>query len=168
VTGGSGDQTWSAAPFTIHVDRSAEILAEQTRASGGVVIRLSLAGLSPTDQLCDRMADVFEFPYPSSGLDGALDLVSDLEWLELGAGLLVVVDAREARPTVLADLAGILPGVVDRWRSGDLPFVVAFDGLDDRSVVLESLAAANAALDEAGSLPWARADVAAVPIVTDP
>lgn len=33
-------------------------------------------------------------------------------------------------------------------------------------MVLEALATANAALDEAGSLPWAQPGVGAVPVVT--
>jgi len=161
----TGEQ-WRETAFTIHVGATAAILTEQASAAGGIVIRLPLAGVGTTDQLCDRIAQVFEFPFPSAGLDGALDLMSDLEWLDLGAGVLVVVDAREARPTVLADLASILPGVVDRWRSGDLPFVVAFEGLGEPGVVLEALATANAALDEAGSLPWSQPGTGAVPVVT--
>jgi hypothetical protein len=159
--------TWGEAPFTIHVDASAPVLGEQARAAGALVVRLALAGLRTTDQLCDRIAQVFAFPFPSSGLDGALDLMSDPEWLDLGTGVLVVVDARDARPTVLADLARILPGVVDRWRSGSVPFAVAFDGLAETDLVVAALAAANARLEEAGALPWAQPGTGPVPVVTD-
>ena len=78
--------TWCEEPYAIHVDSSAPALATQAREAGGVVIPLMLDGLRTEAELCDRIAESFAFPYPSRGLDGAMDFMSDLEWLEEGAG----------------------------------------------------------------------------------
>lgn len=159
--------TWRGAPFAIHVDAAAGALEAEARDAGGVVVRLPLGGLGDRTALCDRIAEVFEFPYPSSGLDAATDFVSDLEWLDGGTGFLVVVEAGDAPAAVLADLASILPFATDRWRAQEKPFVVAFSGLADRGPVLTALAEANASLAEAGALPWAQPGTGPVPVLTD-
>lgn len=72
--------TWRGAPFAIHVDSAAATLEAEAQNAGGVVIRLPLDGLRNTRALCDRIAEVFDFPYPNSGLDGAMDFMSSSGW----------------------------------------------------------------------------------------
>jgi hypothetical protein len=44
------------------------------------VVELDLAGIPDDEALADYLAATFEFPYPTKGLDAAIDLISDLEW----------------------------------------------------------------------------------------
>ena len=138
--------------FAIHVDAGPDTalkLEEDARTAGASVVRLSLAGVQDRRQLCDRLAQTFMYPHETSGLDAAIDLISDLEWLGSTRGSLLVVDADIAPSTVTTDLAGILPAIIDRCRSQTHLFVVAIT-VADASDVLRRLECANASLDDAG------------------
>lgn len=140
----------------VAVADSAVARYEEAARNGGLsVVRLDLSAVRSRDQLCDRLAKVFLFPHESRGLDSALDLLSDLSWFGNENGYLVVVDGADSvSAQVVADLAGILPAVADRWRSQRVAFVVLWVGSAHRVVALESLRVANDSLRVAGELAW--------------
>ena len=159
---------WTSSPFAIHVGVSSAIaqqLEEETRHAGASVLELSLSGVQDRHDLCDRLAQTFMFPHESAGLDAAMDLISDLEWFGNDGGYLLVIDAQGAPSVVMTDLAGILPAIIDRWRSQRKPFVVAMNDAVNRVNLLRALEHANAALDKAGTLPWAQPGTGRVMIV---
>lgn len=139
-------------------------LEAAARAAGAVVREVDLGGISTTTAMCDRIADVLEFPYPSSGVDGVMDLISDLEWLDEGTGFLLVFAVAGTSPEPIAALAGLLPFAVDRWRGQSQAFVVVIDGAPAPGAVLEQLEEANVRLDDAGALSWARPGTGRVPV----
>lgn len=153
-------------PFSIHlgIDMSEmSHLEEAARSRGMSVFRLDFSGLEDRDALVDYLARVFMFPHRIVGLDAALDLVSDLGWFGNERGYLVSVEGCD-RASVVVDLfASILPNIVDRWRAQDVPFVVVIDGKGHH--LQTALLTANRKMDDAGSLPWARAGTARVGIV---
>ena len=158
---------FTSNPFAIHVGASPDTalqLEQDARTAGASVVQLSLAGVQDRRQLCDRLSQTFMYPHESSGLDAAIDLISDLEWLGSSRGYLLVVDADKAPSAVTTDLARILPAIIDRWRSQTQPFVVAIT-MADVSDVSRALERANAALDDAASLPWAQPGTGSVLIV---
>jgi len=157
---------WDAAGCAVHLV-GAEVVAELQREAavdGARVFRVSLTGVADRTALVARLAETFEFPHPVVGLDAASDLMSDLEWLgDFEAGLLVIDATGSGSVTV--DLAGVLPGMLDRWRSQGRTFVVVLTGLGDRDSVAAALERANAQLDAAGSLPWAQPGTGRVPVL---
>ena len=133
-------ESWSSAPFVIQVngDPTAQILAAS--AGGALVLRWSLAGLNNQGELDASAAEVFEFPFKSASAAGLVDMLSDLEWMPVQNGVFLVLDATAARGLVVKIVAGLLPGIVDRWRSGTVPFEVFLIGVEDTSAVAEVLA----------------------------
>lgn len=159
---------WAANPFAIHVGVNSarnQLLEEEARYAGASVLELKLAGVRDRHDLCERLAQTFMFPHECAGLDAALDLISDLEWFGNDDGYLLVVDAEGAPDAVITDLTGVLPAIVDRWRSQRQPFVVALTNAGNRVILYRLLEHANAALDSAGHLPWAQPGTGTVPIV---
>lgn len=152
--------------FSIHLGiGQAEMsrLERMARSRGMSVFRLDLNGLVDREALVDYLARAFMFPYPVSGLDAAIDLISDLEWFGNEEGCLVTVDGSAAATTVVELFASILPNIVDRWRSQDVPFVVVMDRKGHR---LQSvLLAANRKMDSQGSLPWAQPGTGRVDVI---
>jgi hypothetical protein len=153
------DRDWALEPFSVHVAASAALasqLEHAARRAGAGVIHLDLSGVEDRMALGDRLAEVFMFPHRTRGLDAAIDLISDLEWFGNSSGYLVTVDAADTvRRNVLADFAGILPAILDRWRTQGNPFVVVLVGVTHRQAALPALARANSKLAEFAKLPWA-------------
>lgn len=150
---------WETSLFVIHVGATHALgrrLEREARAAGGSIFHLALQGLRDRRGLCDRLAETFMFPYASAGLDGAIDLISDLEWFGNVSGYLVLVDNDGAADSVVADIAGILPAIVDRWRTQGVGFVVVMLGESNQPHLRRVLDKANSELDEAGALPWAQ------------
>jgi hypothetical protein len=155
-----------AQPYSIHLGVDAALFARfeaEARLREMSVIGLDLTGLADRAALVDYLATAFMFPHATSGLDAAVDLISDLEWFGNTRGYLVVVRGL-AEPTAVADsFVSILPNIVDRWRSQAVPFVVAVDGNSDQ--LKSTLLAANREMERAGSLPWAQPGTGAVDII---
>jgi hypothetical protein len=59
--------------------------------------------------------------------------------------------------------AGMLPDIVDRWRTQGVPFALAI--LMHSEQLTSALAAANRFMDEAGRLPWAQPGTGSVDVV---
>jgi hypothetical protein len=156
---------WSTAPYTVHVNGSPSALAQNANDEGALVLRWSLDGIRNQRDLDASAAEAFEFPFRSASAAGLIDMLSDLEWLEIGNGVLLVIDATGARQAVVEIVAGLLPDIVDRWRSSPLPFEVFLVGVADTAPVAAMLERRNSGLDEFGRLPWTRDDIARVPVV---
>lgn len=158
-------QGWSTAPYTVHVNGDPAVLAQCAAAAGALVLHWSIAGIRSQRQLDASAAQVFDFPFPSASAAGLIDMLSDLEWLPIGDGVLIVIDATGARPSIIEIVAGLLPGIVDRWRSGSVPFEVFLVGVAETEPVAAMLDRRNIGLDEFGRLPWTRDDIYRVPVV---
>lgn len=165
MTTRSTARSWSAEPYTIHVNVDPDHACAAADAAGALVLRWPLSAVRDRDELDASAAAVFGFPIATHGLAGLVDLVSDLEWLETEGGVVLVIDAAGARDAVVADVASILPDVADRWRSGSVAFEAFLTGVADVDAVAAALERANAALDDAGRVPWSRPDIARVPVV---
>lgn len=156
---------WAPDPDSIQVNADPAQVEAAAREAGALVRRWPLAGISSVPGLDPSAAEVFEFPFRSAGLAGLIDMLSDLEWLHVENGVLIVIDAAGARQEIVAAVAGILPGVADRWRSQGPSFEVFLVGVSDVSAVETVLEQKNVELDEFGRLAWARSDIARVPVV---
>jgi hypothetical protein len=159
------EQRWSTTPYTVHVNGDPTALAQSAAAAGALVLRWSIADIRNQRQLDASASRVFDFPFPSASAAGLIDMLSDLEWLEIGNGVLMIIDAAGARQTIVEVVAGLLPGIADRWRSGTAPFEVFFVGVSETEPVAAMLERRNVGLDEFGRLPWTRDDVYRVPVV---
>jgi hypothetical protein len=150
----------------IHVGATESLVARlenDARTAGMSVIRLDLAYLSDVAALAEYLAIAFMFPHETRGLDAAVDLISDLEWFGNSHGYLVVVGGLDRAPNVVEPFAGMLPNIVDWWRSQGVPFILAI--LMNSEQVTSALAAANRRMDEAGRLPWAQPGTGGVDVV---
>jgi hypothetical protein len=161
--------SWLSDPFAVHVSATgsaARRLEDEARRAGASVVRLDLSGVRDRAGLGERLAQTFLFPHETRGLDAAIDLISDLEWFGGSDGYLVIVDGmNHASVDVIADFAGILPPIVDRWRSQRRAFVIVLVGDDHGNQAASALIRANARLVEAGKVPWAQPGTGAVTIV---
>lgn len=153
-------------PFAIHFGTSKDLIARfeaEARSRGMSVIELDLTDLSDRSALADYLAKAFSFPHRTTGLDAAVDLISDLEWLGNAAGYLVIARGLSDISDVSDAFVSMLPNIVDRWRSQAVPFVVAIETNDER--VRARLLAANDEIARAGKLPWAQPDTGAVDVI---
>jgi hypothetical protein len=157
--------SWAPGPFTIHVNGDPSSLAEVAAAEGARVLRWKLPNVVGQRVLDASAAAAFQFPFESTSLAGLVDMLSDLEWLDVERGVLMLIDATEAPRSTVADVAGILPYIADRWRSGAVAFEVFLVGVADSAEVAAVLEKSNVELDEAGRVPWSRHDIARVPVV---
>jgi hypothetical protein len=158
-------RTWSTAPYTIHVNGDPSSRADDARAAGALVLTWSLAGVRDRRQLDESAAMTFEFPFPSATLDGLEDMLSDLEWLDVEHGVLIVIDASEARESIVEDVAGIMPAIVDRWRAGSEDFEAWLVGVGNIASVATALEKSNTDLDDFGRGDTVREDIARVPVI---
>lgn len=153
----------------IHVgltDVESHHLADHYRAAGCSVICLDLDGVTSIEELVDRISAAFLFPYRVSGLDAALDLMSDLEWFGNDVGYVVVLDGLGSiQGRVSGRLLKILPAVADRWRSQRRTFqVLVLDDGTSPEDTLAGLSAGNQLLAEAARHEWA-SDTGPVPVI---
>jgi hypothetical protein len=158
-------QSWSSAPYTIHVNGDPSAVAAAAAAAGALVIHWSVAGIRNQRELDASAAEIFEFPFPSASAAGLIDMLSDLEWLDVDNGVLLLIDAADTRDEVVEIVAGILPGIADRWRSSTMEFEVFLIGVTDGAHVESVLERENERLDAAGRVEWSRHDIARVPVV---
>jgi hypothetical protein len=153
-------------PFAIHLgldEISLNPFALEAHSRGMSIFFLDFTGVRGIPALCGYLAQEFMFPHETSGLDSAVDLISDLVWFGNDNGYLIVACGLLQSSTTAQAFAGILPNIVDRWRAQGVPFVVAIQG---RTKKLEkSLKAANAEMKRFGSLPWAPPGTGAVDII---
>ena len=156
---------WSPTPYTVHVNGDPSQRVAAAEAVGGLVIRWSLAGIRNGRELDASAAEVFAFPFPSSSLDGLVDMIAGLEWLDVEGGVLLVIDASDARPSVVVDVASILPTIGDRWRSGAGLFEAYLIGVADTAAVAQVLEQNNLRLDEFGRRDKVRPDTYRVPVI---
>lgn len=163
--------TWTSDRYAIHVfadDRAACALVAGFTEKGARRLDLDIGDLTDRSQLVERLKDAFQIPYPMGGLDGALDWLSDLEWLNSDAGYVVLVRGfDDAEPTVRRDLATILPFVLDRWREAtNDPYVFTLVANTSRDSVLDTLTASNRRLEEIGRRDTIT-HTAPVPVIVD-
>jgi len=152
--------SWSAAPFVVHLANGTSVareLEQQARDAGAGVFHLALGEAQDRASLGNLLARTFLFPYETTGLDAAVDLISDLEWLGNGHGYLVITDASGAPTEVVTAWSEILPAIIDRWRAQGTPFAAVLEDGVAIDVALAALSSANQRLERAGQLPWAQA-----------
>lgn len=138
---------------------------EDARSRGLSVFSLDLSGIKERGELADLLSRTFMFPYETRSLDAAIDLISDLEWFGNPEGYLLEVDGIDPPSVAAETLAGMLPNIVDRWRSQGPAFAVVVAGTDPDDRFGQALAAANLAMDREGRLPWAQPGTGAVSVV---
>lgn len=156
-------------PFAIHLGVDACLLARfkaDARSRGMSVIELDLAGVSDTATLSNYLASAFMFPHETTGLDAAIDLISDLEWFGNARGYVILARGLRDSSPIADSFSSLLPNIVDRWRSQAVPFVIVIEGRGDR--LEAALVAANDAMARAGRLPWAQPGTGAVDVIVHP
>lgn len=136
---------------------------KKARSASMSVIRLDLSDVSDDAGLANRLSSTFMFPYHTCGLDAAIDLISDLDWFGNPAGYLIIVDGLGHVDGVYESFGGMLPNVVDRWRSQGTSFIVVIRERPER--LISALLEANRRMGEAGSLPWAQPGTGPVEVV---
>jgi hypothetical protein len=158
---------WPAAPYVVHLtDASgATDLERRARDHGASVFHLPLRDAQDRRSLGDLLARAFLFPHAAVGIDAAVDLISDLEWLANAQGYLVVSDLSEALPQVVTSWAEVLPAIIDRWRSQGTPFSAVLVGGDSMEVAVAALSRANHQLERAGRLAWAQPGTGPIEII---
>jgi hypothetical protein len=152
--------------FAIHLGGDDVLLARlaaEARSRGMRVIDLDLTGLADRAALVDYLAKTFKFPHETRGLDAAIDLISDLEWLGNTTGYLVLARGLTAASAVADSFVSILPNIIDRWRTQAVPFVVAVDGKGEQ--LQATLREENRKIERAGGLPWAQPGTGAVDVI---
>lgn len=153
-------------PSSIHLGVDLPLRARfktDARSRGMSVIELELDEISDVAALCNYLAAAFMFPHETTGLDAAIDLISDLEWFGSAGGYMVLARGLRDSSPIAGAFVSILPNIIDRWRGQAVPFVVAIDG---RGLGLEAaLRAANDAMERAGRLPWAQPGTCAVDVI---
>ncbi|MFJ4267901.1 hypothetical protein ACIPY1_15185 [Paenarthrobacter nicotinovorans] len=155
--------------FAVHLGVTGPLVGHvkaDARLRGMMVFELDLSGLPDVTALCQYLESEFMYPYRTVGLDAAIDLISDLQWFGCTHGyLLVVLGAADSSP-VACDFASILPGILDRWRTQEVPFTVVIDGKGE--CLQAAIAASNATLEEQGRRPWAQPGIGPVDVVVHP
>ena len=160
--------SWTAAPFVVHLagDESLAVeLERQARDENASVIRFKLADAQDRASLGDLLARCFLFPHETSGLDAAVDLISDLEWLGNADGYLVITELLGARAEVVTAWAEILPAIIDRWRAQGTPFAAVLVDGEAVGIARAALSQGNRELERAGQLAWAQAGTGPVEIL---
>lgn len=152
-------------PFIIHLgvdEASIDRAQSEARSRGISVFSLDLTSIQDSDSLVDYMAREFRFPHEVTSVDAVLDLVSDLDWFGNDNGYLMIIHGMSKYLEISKDFVTVLPGIVDRWRSGTTPFIVI---IDDKNPELQmALAIANQKLDKFGKLPRTRSDTGSVDV----
>lgn len=80
-------------PYTIHLgvdETQFERLTRDASTRQMMVFQLDLTGLVDRVALADYLAQEFMYPFPTSGLDAAISLISDLEWFGNTNGHVVI------------------------------------------------------------------------------
>lgn len=157
-----------AHPCAVHVavdEALAQRLKDSAATSGDSVMVLELSGVLNRDELSERLAEAFKYPHRAAGLDAAIDLMSDLEWLGEASGYLLLVETDGTSEEAASALAGILPAVIDRWRTQETPFVAAILGTEYLDATTRALERTNRALQEFSDLPWTLPGTAPVPVI---
>ena len=152
-------------PYVIHIRMEAEPLArlqEEARRAGMAVYVVDLSSIVDEAELTSYLSDMFGFPHLIRGLDAILDLLSDLDWIGNTNGYLMVVKGA-VDSLVRESFVWLLPSLLDRWRSREVPFVAAVEGGDE--TLASILYTENRKLEEFGRLRWGALDTGGVDIV---
>jgi len=162
---------WNEPPQSVIVQANDEDRMDfirGARQSRARTFDIDLAGLRDDLELEQLLITTFRFPHPTKGLDAAIDLMSDLEWLPSKEGYLVVFRGLDHCAVQVADtLASILPPIVERFRTGQCVFVAVLITKSSRNTVRAALERANGRLDEFASLPWTVNATGSVPVIYD-
>ncbi|GDY33053.1 barstar family protein [Gandjariella thermophila] len=130
----------------------AQHVLEVARASGYDCHQLHLVDVHTPAEYYALLGREFQFPTPVVNDHGAIDWMSDLEWLGQYPGHVVVVDGladlRSHNPNIFGALVYMFPHVLDRMRSGDERYHVFFVESDPLLVksIIDELEQANAIL----------------------
>ncbi|MGO4589667.1 hypothetical protein [Paenarthrobacter sp. 2TAF44] len=155
--------------YAVHLGVAGSQLDElkaDARLLGMMVFELDLSGLSDVTALCQYLETEFMYPHRTAGLDAAIDLISDLEWFGSAQGYLVSVRGANDSSPIAGDFISMFPNILDRWRTVDVPFVVAIEQKGDR--LKAALADANEFMERAGRLPRAQPGIGPVGVVVHP
>jgi hypothetical protein len=137
--------------------------------AGVAILNLDLARTLSIDDLERALIATFLIPDPCVGIDAIIDFTADLdEWMPNDKGyFLAIRGADDSPPEVVKMLAGALPAIMDRLRSGSVPFEAALVSVSSRSDVLTEVRATNTTLAEFGALPTTVSSTYAVPVFVD-
>lgn len=163
------DQFVAAA---IHLGCDADVVAGLRAAAtehGVMVIPVDVGQVTDRASLLSVLGRDFQFP-AETGLDGAVDYMSDPWWYGNEHGYLVVVtglaELMDAAPDTFEQFVDMLPSVVDRCRTAGLPYhvlIVGTGAVVDRAAQVVS--AANESLTEAARRYPGLHDVRAAPVI---
>jgi hypothetical protein len=142
--------------------------AAEASLSNRAVIRPEFSEVRTLHELVSQLSAAFEFPHHASGLDAALDLMSDLDWMHNDSGYLLVTtglsELRSRAPEVATAFVHLLPFLCERWRDRDVAFAVLLvDGRESLTWARSVLDDANGSILRARRRPWL-ARMRAVPI----
>ena len=123
------------------------------------VVELDVSTSRSVRDVVALLAENFLFPHDAAGLDAALDLMSDLDWLDHDTGYALYVRGLDrlaiTDESLLRRLVGMLPQLCDRWRTRCVPFqVVLIASVATVSVLREVLELANREIEQAATKPW--------------
>lgn len=152
--------------FAVHLGVSGSVreqLKADARLHGMMVFELDLTGITDQTALCQYLARKFMYPFPTRGLDAAISLISDLEWFWNTRGHLVLVRGADDSSPIAGDFVSLFPNILDRWRTQQVPFIVAIEEKGDH--LKGALAGANEFMETAGRLAWAQPGTGPVDVV---
>lgn len=163
--------SWDADRCSVHVlsdDQMLRDLVTQAVRAGARRTDLDIAVATDRDELLQQFQSRFEIPYPMGGFDGALDWLSDLDWLPESNGHVVVVHGLDRADSKTRSIfVAMLPFVLDRWREGSsLPYVYLLRARSRRAEVLAALSRSNAELADVGRRDTVT-HTAPVPVIVD-
>jgi hypothetical protein len=158
-------------PYAIHVTEDESLvtwLTEQAQSRDARLIHLPLEQVHDLAGLESLILGALGPPHRTVGFDAIVDLMSDLDWLPSKSGYVVHATGLDgSAPEVRRMFAGLLPDIVDRWRSRTISFVAVLRAGTSRTEVVEVLRDTNASLAEFGRLPSAIPGTYAVPVYID-
>ncbi|MGO4249511.1 hypothetical protein AB4Y87_20035 [Paenarthrobacter sp. RAF54_2] len=155
--------------YAVHLGVTESLLDQlkaDARSHRMMVFELDFSGLSDVTALCQYLESKFMYPYRTAGLDAAIDLISDLEWFGNTHGYLVTVRGATDASPVAGAFGSLLPGILDRWRTQEVPFVITIEEKGYR--LKAAVADANEVLEDAGRLPWSQPGTGPVDVVVHP
>ncbi|MDV6014400.1 hypothetical protein [Haloechinothrix sp. LS1_15] len=118
--------------------RQSEVIESAMRKAGSSVVHLDVGAAVDNDSLIDILNLELVLPDPIGGIDGAIDWISDTDYVANESGMVWFVTGHgnllADRMETLKSFIIVIVGVYDRLRTQNVPFVVAFMG-DDKKIV---------------------------------
>lgn len=121
---------------------------------------VDLGSVSTVRDLTGVFGREFLFPYEAVNLDVLIDLMSDLEWLAPENGVLCILTGLDelysSHAKLLSAMVALVLGLCDRWRDGEVPFVIALrSARSTRRFIQRTIDTENSKEEASRSLfPW--------------